>query len=123
MGKIHGQMAADQPTFGPVPAVVRVDGAADAVHHVNTARYGLGASIWTRDEARARDEGLARGAVDAVDTIEPRGTVGAGRSGRPWIALGALDGDRAAPGSEQEGDDGEASMHGVLYSFVVRWRQ
>lgn len=41
-------------TFGPVLAVVRVDGAADAIHHVNTARYGLGASIWTRDEARAR---------------------------------------------------------------------
>lgn len=41
-------------TFGPVLAVVRVDSAADAVRRVNRARYGLGASIWTRDLARAQ---------------------------------------------------------------------
>ena len=39
-------------TFGPVLAVVRVDGAADAIRRVNRARYGLGASIWTGDLAR-----------------------------------------------------------------------
>ena len=40
-------------TFGPVLAIVRVDGAADAVRRVNRSRYGLGASIWTADLARA----------------------------------------------------------------------
>jgi acyl-CoA reductase-like NAD-dependent aldehyde dehydrogenase len=40
-------------TFGPVLAVVRVDGVADAIRAINTARYGLGASIWSRDLARA----------------------------------------------------------------------
>jgi acyl-CoA reductase-like NAD-dependent aldehyde dehydrogenase len=40
-------------TFGPVLAVVRVAGAAEAVRLVNAARYGLGASIWSRDVARA----------------------------------------------------------------------
>jgi delta 1-pyrroline-5-carboxylate dehydrogenase len=40
-------------TFGPVLAVVRVAGAAEAVRRVNEARYGLGASIWTGDVARA----------------------------------------------------------------------
>jgi len=41
-------------TFGPVLAVVRVEGAAEAVRRTNAGRYGLGASIWTRDIARAQ---------------------------------------------------------------------
>ncbi len=40
-------------TFGPLLAVVRVSGAAEAVRRVNEARYGLGTSIWTGDVARA----------------------------------------------------------------------
>jgi len=40
-------------TFGPVLAVVRVASAAEAVRIVNRSRYGLGASIWTSDLARA----------------------------------------------------------------------
>ena len=34
-------------------AVVRVPGAAEAVRQINEARYGLGASIWSQDVARA----------------------------------------------------------------------
>jgi acyl-CoA reductase-like NAD-dependent aldehyde dehydrogenase len=40
-------------TFGPVLAVVRVSGASEAVRQVNAGRYGLGASIWSKDVARA----------------------------------------------------------------------
>jgi acyl-CoA reductase-like NAD-dependent aldehyde dehydrogenase len=43
-----------EETFGPVLAVVRVDGAAEAIAAVNASRYGLGASLWTSDVARAR---------------------------------------------------------------------
>jgi len=41
-------------TFGPVLAVVRVEGAAEAIRAANQLRYGLGASIWTRDLARGQ---------------------------------------------------------------------
>jgi acyl-CoA reductase-like NAD-dependent aldehyde dehydrogenase len=40
-------------TFGPVLAVIRVDGPAEAIRAANAGRYGLGASIWSRDIARA----------------------------------------------------------------------
>ena len=43
-----------EETFGPVLAVVRVEGAAEAVRAANASRYGLGASIWTTDLARGR---------------------------------------------------------------------
>jgi acyl-CoA reductase-like NAD-dependent aldehyde dehydrogenase len=42
-----------EETFGPVLAVVRVDGAADAIRRVHAGRYGLTTSIWTEDHARA----------------------------------------------------------------------
>jgi len=41
-------------TFGPVLAVVRVEGPVEAIRSANRLRYGLGASIWTRDLARGR---------------------------------------------------------------------
>ncbi len=41
-------------TFGPVLAVVRVDGPAEAIRAANQLRYGLGASVWTRDLARGQ---------------------------------------------------------------------
>ncbi len=41
-------------TFGPVLAVVRVDGPVEAIQAANQLRYGLGASVWTSDVARGR---------------------------------------------------------------------
>jgi acyl-CoA reductase-like NAD-dependent aldehyde dehydrogenase len=68
-------------TFGPVLAVVRVDGAADAIRRVNRARYGLGASVWTADIDRGKR--IAAKLDVGIVTINNHGFTGA-VPGLPW---------------------------------------
>jgi succinate-semialdehyde dehydrogenase / glutarate-semialdehyde dehydrogenase len=56
LGGVEPGMAAfDEETFGPVAPVVRARDAAEAVALANRSRFGLGASLWTRDLKLARE--------------------------------------------------------------------
>jgi len=57
-----GMPAYDEELFGPAAAVIRVRDEAEAARVANDTRFGLGASVWTRD--RERGERFARG-IDA----------------------------------------------------------
>jgi succinate-semialdehyde dehydrogenase/glutarate-semialdehyde dehydrogenase len=48
-----GMAAFDEETFGPVAAVVRARDEGHAIALANASSFGLGASLWTRDLARA----------------------------------------------------------------------
>nr|WP_235606800.1 aldehyde dehydrogenase family protein [Syntrophotalea acetylenivorans] len=57
--------AYDQELFGPVAAVIRVAGEAEALAVANDTPFGLGASIWSGDSRRAETlaEEIEAGAV------------------------------------------------------------
>ena len=48
-----GMPAFDEEVFGPAAAVIRAKDGSDAVRLANASPYGLGASVWTADRARA----------------------------------------------------------------------
>src|SRR4030095_13532522 len=50
-----GMPAFDDETFGPVAALIVAEDADDAVRLANQSRYGLGAALFTRDLARAKE--------------------------------------------------------------------
>ncbi len=71
--------------FGPVVTVDRIANEADGVRRANALRYGLGASVWTRDPRRARRVAgnLRAGSVWMNDCSYSYGTAQA-----PWGGCG-----------------------------------
>jgi succinate-semialdehyde dehydrogenase/glutarate-semialdehyde dehydrogenase len=65
-----------EETFGPVAAVIAVDGDDEAAEIANHTRYGLAASVWSADPARALAVGkrITSGAlfVNTVVSSDPR---------------------------------------------------
>jgi acyl-CoA reductase-like NAD-dependent aldehyde dehydrogenase len=50
----HAMLVMQEETFGPIIPIVRVADEAEAIRMSNDCDYGLGASIWSADIARAR---------------------------------------------------------------------
>lgn len=78
------ELIADE-TFGPVVPISPVAGADEAVRRANASRYGLTASIWTRDIRKA--ESMAKSLRAGVVTINNHSFTGALPSA-PWGGVG-----------------------------------
>ncbi len=89
-----------EETFGPILAIQRVAGAAEAISRANDSRFALAASIWTADATRGRAIAaqLRAGSVMINDTISyyaiaeaPHGGCGLSGWGRTHGKTGLLE--------------------------------
>ncbi len=67
----HAMAIASEETFGPVIPIIKVAGAEEALRLANDSRYGLSASIFTRDREQARRlaDALQCGSVCVNDSL------------------------------------------------------
>lgn len=90
-GVHHGMRMMSEETFGPVIGVMPFDSDAEALALANDSRYGLTASIWSRDTRRAEQLalGIEAGAVTINDHL-----VSHGMTETPWGGMKESGGGR-----------------------------
>lgn len=89
---VDGMRIVDEEQFGPVLPVIPYDDEDDAVARANRTMFGLGASVWGRDETRARK---VAGRLRAASVwVNSHGVVGFGQphTGSNWSGLGITGG-------------------------------
>jgi len=89
-GEPAGARLKREEIFGPVVTVVRIENASDGIRRANDSPYGLGASVWTKNRAVARDTAaqLEAGSVWMNDVAYSYGTCQAPWGGRKASGYG-----------------------------------
>ena len=91
----HEMQVMTDETFGPVLPIMRVRDVAEAVERANATRYGLNASVWTRDRRAGAElaKSIEAGAVVVNDCMVTYGVTEAPFGGRKDSGVGQVNGE------------------------------
>jgi len=91
----HEMLVMTEETFGPVLPIMRVRDVAQAIELANATRYGLNASVWTRDRRVGAElaRSIEAGAVVVNDCMVTYGVTEAPFGGRKDSGVGQVNGE------------------------------
>jgi len=96
-GMNHEMLMMQEETFGPFLPIMAVESDDEAIRLANDSKYGLGASIWTRDEGAG--EAMARriraGSVMVNNAVQSGGCVTLPFGGEGESGVGRVQGEQA----------------------------